>query len=109
MHQESLKLASSQEQNAAQAIAKLSEVEKQRDQLEQRTLAQQAKIENTVQVSFVPRPCTCSYIVCYACAASQEYTWKGVTYCVLKCLQPRSKVLISKIVLGCLIISFCSF
>ena len=80
MHQEALKLASSQEQNAAQAMAQLSEVEKQRDQLEQRTIAQQVKIENTVQVSLVPRPCTCSYIVCCACAASQKYTWKGVTY-----------------------------
>lgn len=41
--------------NAAQAIAKLSEVEKQRDQLEQKTIAQQAKIENTTQVYWLKR------------------------------------------------------
>ena len=47
-------------QNAAQAIAKLIEVEKQRDQLEQKTIAQQAKIENTTQVYWYETP----FLIC---------------------------------------------
>ena len=51
-------------QNAAQAMAQLSEVEKQRDQLEQKTIAQQAKIENTTQVYWYET----SFLICVCIA-----------------------------------------
>ena len=50
MHQERSKAASSQEQKAAHATAQLDEAVTERNHLEQKTIAQQAKIENTIQV-----------------------------------------------------------
>ena len=50
MHQERSIVASSQEQKAAHATAQLDEAVKERNHLEQKTIAQQAKIERQLQV-----------------------------------------------------------
>ena len=50
MHQQRSKAASSQEQKAAHATAQLDDAVKERNHLEQKTIAQQAKIVNTIQV-----------------------------------------------------------
>ena len=52
MHQKRSIAASSQEQKAAHATAQLDEAVKERNHLEQKTIAQQAKIENTIQVYY---------------------------------------------------------
>lgn len=59
MHQERSIAASSQEQKAAHATAQLDEAVKERNHLEQKTIAQQAKIENTIQVYI-----QCTSILC---------------------------------------------
>ena len=59
MHQQRSKAPSSQEQKAAHATAQLDDAVKERNHLEQKTIAQQAKIENTIQVYI-----QCTSILC---------------------------------------------
>jgi len=55
MHQDTAKVSSEQGQRIAVTVAKLDEVIKERNHLEQKTIALMAKVENTNQVQ-----CTCS-------------------------------------------------
>jgi len=59
MHQDAAKVSSEQGQKVALTVAKLDEVVKERNQLEQKTIAVTAKFENTNQVQ-----CTCSLLNC---------------------------------------------
>jgi len=59
MHQDAAKVSSEQGQKVALTIAKLDEVVKERNQLEQKTIAVTAKFENTNQVQ-----CTRSLLNC---------------------------------------------
>ena len=53
MHQNAAKLSSEQGQRMAVTVAKLDEVVRERDRHEQKTIALQAKFENTNQVMYV--------------------------------------------------------
>ena len=50
MHQDAAKVSSEQGQRIAVTVAKLDEVVKERNHLEQKTIALMAKVENTNQV-----------------------------------------------------------